>query len=231
MSAASAAARAAAGKRASTRAERRGHAPHADRVFFLNPDLRRVASVGPLPPLRERRCSSASCRSPRRTETELVVAHAPTNRAIKGTDHVIRAVEAASRRGVERPARPDRGRDRRRRGPRAGSPQRTSSSTSFGSAGTAASPSRRMALGRPVLCLIREDDPADNPLRIGASDRPHEPGDAGRRHPGARQIPIAGARSGRRRGDSSRPGTTRAWSPGKPWKASSISAQTQENRS
>src|SRR5215217_1584032 len=72
---------------------------HADRVFYLNPDLREwlpgarfvpYASVDPKlvspVPLPER--------------DELVVVHAPTDRAVKGTQYVIDAIDSLQRAGV-----------------------------------------------------------------------------------------------------------------------------------
>lgn len=72
---------------------------YADRVFYLNPDLGRhlpgarfmpyanvdVRAIAPVsPPLRD----------------ETVVAHAPTDRDVKGTSHVIEAVEALRAEGI-----------------------------------------------------------------------------------------------------------------------------------
>jgi hypothetical protein len=72
---------------------------HADHVFHLNPDLQRwlpgstflpYANVDPtrLEP------------TPPPERDELVVAHAPTNREVKGTEHVVAAVEALRSEGI-----------------------------------------------------------------------------------------------------------------------------------
>jgi hypothetical protein len=73
---------------------------YADRVFYLNPDLGQLlpgarflayanvdpASIDPMPPELGRQ--------------EVVIAHAPTNRVLKGTAHVIEAVESLRADGI-----------------------------------------------------------------------------------------------------------------------------------
>lgn len=134
---------------------------YADRVYHLNPDLRRwlpgsrflpYASVDPH--------AIVPSRPPARDQ--LVVAHGPTNREVKGTEHVIAAVDAlrgdgiavrldlvegvAHHEALERFAAADVIVDQLRLG-------------WYGALAV-----EGMALGRPVLAAIAEHDPADNPF-------------------------------------------------------------------
>ena len=134
---------------------------NADRVFFLNPDLRRwlpgaefrpYASVDP----------GAIDVAPPPAREELVVAHAPSDRGIKGTEHVIEAVDSLRAEGVRlrldlvegashdeamrRFARADLGVDQLNLGWYGGFAVEL------------------MAMGRPVLCHISEEEPEDNPF-------------------------------------------------------------------
>jgi glycosyltransferase involved in cell wall biosynthesis len=134
---------------------------HADRVFFLNPDLREWLPSGRFLPYANVDIEGTGP-EPAPNGPELVVAHAPTNRAIKGTEHVIQAVDRLRDEGlgirldliegvrrdevVERLALADLVVDQLRLG-------------WYGGFAVEA-----MALGRPVLCFIREDEPADNPF-------------------------------------------------------------------
>jgi glycosyltransferase involved in cell wall biosynthesis len=134
---------------------------YADRVFYQNPDLRQwlpaasflpYAAVDPW----------ALQPQPLPDGNELVVVHAPTDRVIKGTRHVVEAVDVLRGEGVairldlvedvtrevalERLARADVLIDQ----------------LVLGWYGTVAV--EAMALGRPVMAYIREDEPEDNPF-------------------------------------------------------------------
>jgi glycosyltransferase involved in cell wall biosynthesis len=133
----------------------------AHRVFFLNPDLRRW-----LPGARFLPYASVD---PRVTQVvappdgdELVVAHAPTDRDVKGTAHVVTAVAALRDEGV--PVRLDLvenvGHDEALR--RITAADVVVDQLVLGWYGALAV--EAMALGRPVLAYIREDEPADNPF-------------------------------------------------------------------
>jgi glycosyltransferase involved in cell wall biosynthesis len=72
---------------------------HADRAFYLNPDLGRY-----LPGARFMPYANVDVRAltpaPPVARDELVVAHAPSDRAVKGTEHVIAAVNGLRSAGV-----------------------------------------------------------------------------------------------------------------------------------
>jgi glycosyltransferase involved in cell wall biosynthesis len=134
---------------------------HADRVFFLNPDLRHwlpgatfvpYASVDP----REIRAVPAP------DGPELVVAHAPTDRQVKGTQHVEDAVADLQREGL--PVRLDliEGVTQDEVLRRIALADVVVDQVLIGWYGAFAV--EAMALGRPVLAYIREDEPEDNPF-------------------------------------------------------------------
>jgi len=146
----------------------------ADRVFYLNPDLRRWlpgASFLPYANVDPRTISPA----PPPDHDEITVLHAPTNREVKGTADVIAAVDSLRAEGapvrlelVERVPHEEALRciaatdiviDQLRIG-------------WYGGIAVEA-----MAIGRPVLCYIREEDPDDNPF---GSELPIVRTDAGR---------------------------------------------------
>ena len=133
----------------------------ADRVFFLNPDLRHwlpgatfvpYASVDP----REIQPVPAS------DGAELVVAHAPTDRQVKGTRHVEEAVAELQREGL--PIRLDliEGVTRDEVLRRVAEADVVVDQVLIGWYGAFAV--EAMALGRPVLAYIREGEPEDNPF-------------------------------------------------------------------
>jgi glycosyltransferase involved in cell wall biosynthesis len=133
----------------------------ADRVFFLNPDLRHwlpgatfvpYASVDP----REIQPVPAPDRA------ELVVAHAPTDRQVKGTQHVEDAVAELKREGL--PVRLDliEGVTRDEVLRRVAQADVVVDQVWIGWYGAFAV--EAMALGRPVLAYIRGDEPEDNPF-------------------------------------------------------------------
>ena len=91
-----------------------------------------------------------------------MVAHAPTDRDVKGTAHVVAGGRraAAGGRGVRLDLIEDVTRDEAL----SASPRPTSSSTSSLLGWYGAVAVEAMALGRPVLAYIREDEPEDNPF-------------------------------------------------------------------
>jgi glycosyltransferase involved in cell wall biosynthesis len=134
---------------------------HADRVFYQNPDLRQwlpgarflpYAAVDP----------SVLRPEPFPEREELVVVHAPTDRVIKGTQHVIDAVEALRREGVQVRLDLVEGVDRAAALERLARADLLVDQLMLGWYGTVAV--EAMALGRPVLSYIREDEPEDNPF-------------------------------------------------------------------
>lgn len=182
----------------------------ADRVFFLNPDLREwlpgatfipYASVDPRQikpvPLPER--------------DELVVAHAPSDRQVKGTRQVEEAVAKLQQEG--HPVRLDliEGVTRDEVLSRVAQADVVVDQLLIGWYGAFAV--EAMALGRPVLAYIGEDEPEDNPFGAGlpivrttaaaladdllALDRPRrlELGAAGRRFVEAHHDPRQIARA------------------------------------
>jgi glycosyltransferase involved in cell wall biosynthesis len=133
----------------------------ADRVYHLNPDLRRW-----LPGSRFLAYANVDPRSiepsPLPAGDELVIAHGPTNREVKGTEHVIAAVDALRGEGV--PVRLDlvEGLTRDRALTRFAAADVIVDQLRLGWYGGLAV--EGMALGRPVLAAINEADPADNPF-------------------------------------------------------------------
>jgi glycosyltransferase involved in cell wall biosynthesis len=144
---------------------RRGHARtrmlrYANRVFYLNPDLREwlpgaafcpyasfdPRSVEPVPP---------------RTDGELVVVHAPSHRKVKGTDIVLAAVDELRASGL--PVRLDlvEGVNRPEVLARCARADIVVDQLRVGWYGGFAV--EAMALGKPVLCHIDESRPGDNP--------------------------------------------------------------------
>ena len=133
----------------------------ADRVFFVNPDLREWLPGGEFRPY-------ASV-DPRRFEVspppdgdEVVVVHAPSDRGIKGTERVIEVVDALRAEGV--PVRLDliEGLSNREALKRFAQADLAVDQLNIGWYGGFAV--ELMALGRPVVCFIREESPEDNPF-------------------------------------------------------------------
>jgi len=133
----------------------------ADRVFYLNPDLRRW-----LPGARFLPYANVDAREyeplPLPDGEELVVAHAPTNREVKGTSHVIAAVEALRSEGVSIRLDLIEGTNREEVRGRLGLADLAVDQLLIGWYGGFAV--EAMALGRPVLAYICEDEPEDNPF-------------------------------------------------------------------
>jgi hypothetical protein len=134
---------------------------YADRVFYQNPDLRqwlpgaRFLPYAAVDPVALRPESLAE-------REELVVAHAPTDRVIKGTQHVIEAVDALRDEGVSIRLDLVEGVTRDVALERLAGADLLVDQLLLGWYGTVAV--EAMALGRPVLSYIREDEPEDNPF-------------------------------------------------------------------
>jgi glycosyltransferase involved in cell wall biosynthesis len=133
----------------------------ADRVFYQNPDLRQwlpgasflpYAAVDP----------SAIRPEPLPERKELVVVHAPTDRVIKGTRHVVEAVDALREEGVAIRLDLVEGVSREVALQRLARADLLVDQLMLGWYGTVAV--EAMALGRPVMAYIREDEPEDNPF-------------------------------------------------------------------
>jgi hypothetical protein len=133
----------------------------ADRVFFLNPDLREWlpgATFIPYASVDPRSIQPA----PLPERDELVVAHAPSDRQVKGTRHVEEAVAKLQQEG--HPVRLDliEGVTRDEVLARVAQADVVVDQLLIGWYGAFAV--EAMALGRPVLAYIREDEPEDNPF-------------------------------------------------------------------
>jgi glycosyltransferase involved in cell wall biosynthesis len=133
----------------------------ADRIFYLNPDLHKWlpgAIFTPYASVDARRIEAV----PEPVGDEIVVVHAPTDVDIKGTSHVVRAVETL--RGEGLPVRLDLVEGARRDEVlrRIGSGHVLVDQLLLGWYGAVAV--EAMAVGRPVLCYVREGDPKDNPF-------------------------------------------------------------------
>ena len=169
---------------------------YADRVFFLNPDLRHW-----LPGARFVPYASVDARELRQVPApdgdELVVAHAPTDRDVKGTAHVISAVEALRQEGVSVRLDLIEHVTHDEALSRLAAADLVVDQLVLGWYGAVAV--EAMALGRPVLAYIREDEAEDNPVWLEAPDRPHDRRDAGGGSPASRRRPGRAARSRRRR--------------------------------
>jgi hypothetical protein len=133
----------------------------ADRVFYLNPDLRHWlpgATFTPYASVDARRIEVV----PEPPSDEVVVVHAPTDVDVKGTRFVVAAVEQLRAQGlplrlelVESVARTDVLR-------RIEAGHVLVDQLLLGWYGAVAV--EAMAVGRPVLSYVREDDPKDNPF-------------------------------------------------------------------
>jgi glycosyltransferase involved in cell wall biosynthesis len=134
---------------------------YADRVFYQNPDLRQWlpgASFLPYATVDAREMRP----QPLPDRKELVVVHAPTNREIKGTHHVVGAIETLRAEGI--PIRLDlvEGVTRDVSLERLAHADLLIDQLLLGWYGTVAV--EAMALRRPVMAYIREDEPEDNPF-------------------------------------------------------------------
>ena len=139
----------------------RRFATHADRVFYVNPDLRRWLPTGrfmPYASIDPRELTAA----PVAEREDLVVVHAPTDREIKGTRHVVEAVELLQQQGVRVRLDLVEGVTQAEVQKRTAEADVVVDQLLVGWYGTFAV--EAMALGRPVLAHIVEDEPADNPF-------------------------------------------------------------------
>jgi glycosyltransferase involved in cell wall biosynthesis len=134
---------------------------YADRVFYLNPDLREW-----LPGARFVPYASVDARfvtaSPVPERGELVVAHAPTDQLVKGTKHVVEAVEALQREGLSVRLDLIEGASQDEVLRRTAEADLVVDQLLLGWYGAFAV--EAMAIGRPVLAYIRENEPDDNPF-------------------------------------------------------------------
>ena len=134
---------------------------YADRVFYQNPDLRQWLPGASFLPYAA--VDPAALRPEALQEREeLVVAHAPTDRVIKGTQRVIEAVDALRDEGVAIRLDLVEGVTRDVALERLAAADLLIDQLRLGWYGTVAV--EAMALGRPVLSYIREDEPEDNPF-------------------------------------------------------------------
>jgi glycosyltransferase involved in cell wall biosynthesis len=134
---------------------------YADRVFYQNPDLRQWLPGASFLPYAAVDPAALWPVAPPHQE-ELVVAHAPTDRVIKGTQHVIEAVDVLRDEGVG--IRLDLVEDVTRDVAleRLAAADLLVDQLMLGWYGTVAV--EAMALGRPVLSYVCEDEPEDNPF-------------------------------------------------------------------
>jgi hypothetical protein len=134
---------------------------NADRTFYVNPDLRRW-----LPGAEFRPYASVDPRAiepaPLPSQDEIVIVHAPSHRGIKGTEHVIAAVEALRADGVAVRLDLVEGVSHAEARSRYAGAHIAVDQLNVGWYGVFAV--EMMALGRPVLCRIIEDEPGDNPF-------------------------------------------------------------------
>ena len=134
---------------------------YADRVFYLNPDLREWLPGASFLPY-----SSVDARSVEphalAERGEVVVAHAPTDRDIKGTRHVLDAVGALQQEGVAVRLDLIEGVTNDVALARIAAADVLVDQLILGWYGAVAV--EAMALGRPVMAYIREEEPDDNPF-------------------------------------------------------------------
>ena len=133
----------------------------ADRVFYLNPDLREWlpgATFCPYASLDPREVQP----SPEPETAEIVVAHAPTDVNVKGTRHVVAAVDALRSEGLSVRLDLIQAVSRNEVLERVRQAHVVVDQVLIGWYGGFAV--EAMASGRPVLAYIREDEPDDNPF-------------------------------------------------------------------
>jgi hypothetical protein len=133
----------------------------ADRAFYLNPDLRNWVPGGrwlPYASVDPRAIEPA----PPGPHEAVTIAHAPTDRHVKGTRHVIEAVEALQAEGLSVRLELLEGLSHEQTVQRCAEADIVVDQLLIGWYGAFAV--EAMALSKPVLCFIREDDPLDNPL-------------------------------------------------------------------
>jgi glycosyltransferase involved in cell wall biosynthesis len=133
----------------------------ADRVLYLNPDLRRWLPTGRFIPYANVDPKEFAPEPPAEGD-EIVVAHAPTDRDVKGTRHVVEAIEALRAEGASVRL------DLMERLPREEVRRRLIAASVvvdqllmgwYGGLAVEA-----MSLGRPVVSSVRDETPGDNPF-------------------------------------------------------------------
>jgi Glycosyl transferases group 1 len=133
----------------------------ADRVFYLNPDLRHW-----LPGATFTAYASVDARqievAPEPSGDEIVVVHAPTDVDIKGTSFVVDVVEQLRSDGLRVRLDLVAGATRDQVLDRIAAGHVLVDQLLLGWYGAVAV--EAMAIGRPVLCYVREDEPDDNPF-------------------------------------------------------------------
>jgi glycosyltransferase involved in cell wall biosynthesis len=133
---------------------------YADRVFFLNPDLRRWLPGAEFRPYANFDPFSLEP-TPLPERSEIVVAHAPSHRAQKGTERVIAAVESLRAEGMKVRLDLIEGASHEHATERTRQADVVVDQLNIGWYGGYSV--EAMSLGRPVLCHVREEDPGDNP--------------------------------------------------------------------
>ncbi len=135
---------------------------YADRCFHLNPDLRRWLPGSRFLPYSNVDLRVLTPPSLMPAREEVLVAHAPTNRAYKGTSRVLDAVDQLQREGV--PVRLDliESVPHAEAIPRLRAADMVVDQLMIGWYGGLAV--EAMAMGKPVLCHILEETPEDNPF-------------------------------------------------------------------
>jgi glycosyltransferase involved in cell wall biosynthesis len=134
---------------------------YADRVFYLNPDMRQWLPGASF-------CAYASFDprgvepAPPRPDGELTIVHAPSNRAAKGTEAVLAAVDQVQARGV--PLRLDLVEGVRREEALARSAHADIAIDQVKVGWYGGFAVEAMSLGKPVLCYVKDDHPGDNPF-------------------------------------------------------------------
>jgi hypothetical protein len=136
-------------------------ARHADRIFHVNPDLRRWLPGSRFVPYANVDPRAVRVAPAQRRDT-MVVAHAPTDRDVKGTRHVIEAVEALREQGLGIELDLIEGVSSKLAQRRLGESDVVVDQLMIGWYGGVAV--EAMALGKPVLCYIREQAAEDNPF-------------------------------------------------------------------
>jgi glycosyltransferase involved in cell wall biosynthesis len=137
---------------------------YADRCFHLNPDLGRWLPESRFVPYAnvDPRALAPAVRPVPAGRDELVVAHAPTDREVKGTEHVLTAIERLREEGVAVRLDLIEGAPRDQVLTRLRTADVVVDQLLLGWYGGFAV--EAMALAKPVLCHIREETPADNPF-------------------------------------------------------------------
>jgi glycosyltransferase involved in cell wall biosynthesis len=134
---------------------------YADRVLYLNPDMRRWLPGATF-------CAYASFDPrvvkpvPPRRDGELTIVHAPSHRGAKGTEAVLAAIEQVRARGIAMQLDLVEGVKREEALARSARADIAIDQVRIGWYGGFSV--EAMALGKPVLCYIKDDAPGDNPF-------------------------------------------------------------------